>query len=199
MTLVEALIAAFLTTLLGIPCYALLRTNLSALDIVASRSLQADQVREVFRLLGDGTTSFGTTKDTRGFTMVEGLHSRPALPSSWPLRSATVFGQFVMTDGALQVVGDTLSPVLILCRGARNPIPDCAATESRTVQGWLGSDPIVGQSTSNGIQFPATISVTITNPYRAARSIASSFGATQALGITETFRTQFYTMVEANP
>ncbi len=198
-TLVEALFAGLLTMLIGLPCYAILRTNLSALDLVVSRTQQAEQARETFRLLGDGTASFGTGVNARGFTMVEGLHSRSALPTNWKLRSTTATGQFVLPDGNLQASGDLVGPVTIACQGAGIPVPDCTGAETRTIQGWLGSDPVLAQPTANSIQFPASVSISVTNPYRAARSIASPAGAAQGPGITETFRNQFGTMVEASP
>lgn len=187
-TLAETLVAGTLALLLVLPAAEMLsRTNRFA-SSVQSRARQSQEARQVLGLLGDGTAEFGAVPNPRLFRMVEGLRGRAALPQDWPLRSATAPGQFVMTDGDRRVDGDAVAPVEVACTGPGAPIPDCTGTESRSVQGWLGADPVLKQDGRT-----ISVGIAITDPFQARRRNPD------LARITETFRTQFTANVEKNP
>ncbi len=191
-TLIEVMIAGTLSLLLFLPAYAMLNQTTRFADIVQSRFRQSEQARQVLGVLGDGSAQFGTQANARGFALVEGLRSRPTIPTGWPLRQS---GQFTMTDSNnLVVTGDRVPALSVQCTGAGVPIPDCTGTETRAVQGWIGSDPSLVQSSGQTVG----VGISITDPFRAQRLARSP--SKGALGnATETYRTIFSLNVEANP
>lgn len=187
-TLAETVIAGTLGLLLVLPAVEMLSRTYRFVGGMQSRARQSQEARQVLGLLGDGTAVFGTQSNPRGFKMVEGLRSRSGLPASWPLRSSTAPGQFIMTDGSVSIAGDTVAPVQVACRGAAKPIPDCTGTETRSLQGWLGAAPQLTRSDQL-----ISVSIAITDPFQARRSTPDM------ARITETFRTRFTANVERNP
>ena len=185
-TLVEAMIAGTLGLLLVLPGYALLASTYRFADLIESRVHQSEQARQVLSLLGDGTSSAATGTDARGFGLIEGLRSRASIPSPWTLRRS---GQFIMTDGALQITGDAVPALNVQCTAAATPVPDCKGTEARTINGWLGSDPVLSSAAGH----VAAVGIAVTDPFRAQR-VAKYPGM-----VTENFRTLFGLNVEANP
>ena len=198
-TLPEAMIAGALSLVLVLPGYVLLRRTYEVADLMGSRFRLNEQARQAFAVLGNGSIATGTTaggKSARGFGLVEGLRSRchrtsgkpsctAQAPSSASLRSAS---QLVLEDGALSLKGDAISPVAVTCRGLRDPLPDCTVLETRTVQGWLGSNPVLsGQGRTR------SLGITVTDPFRAQR--AGRLPATA----TETYRTMFTLNAESDP
>ena len=191
-TLVEALIAGTLSLCLVIPAYALLNGTYRTATLVDSRFARDAQARQVMTLLGDGSASFGTLKNARGFTMVEGIRSRQSLPSTWSLNSN---GQFVMADTAASsstrapsISGDAVSPITVTCTGSGLPLPGCTAGSTLTTRGWMGANPVLLQ-TGNTV----AVDITVSDPFQAARP-----GQTAA-GVTDTYRTLFNLNVETNP
>lgn len=191
-TLIEAMIAGTLSVLVLFPAYTMLNRTYRFADVIQSRSQQNAQARQVLELLGDGSAAFGTQTNARGFAMVEGLRSRPAIPTGWTLRQAS---QFTMPDSNGMVVsGDQIPSFSVQCSGPGAPVPDCTGAETRNVQGWLGRDPTLVQSSSSTVG----IGITITDPFRAQRLPSTSSSASVS-GATETYRTMFGLNVEANP
>lgn len=191
-TLVEVMVAGTLSLLLFLPAYAMLRQTYRFADIVQSRFRQSEQARQVLGLLGDGSAQFGTQTNARGFAMVEGLRSRPAIPTGWTLRKAS---QFTMSDSnGLVITGDGVAPLSLQCSGPGIPIPDCTGSETRIVQGWVGHDPSLVQSSGQTVG----VGISITDPFRAQR-LAGSPGSGSLGTATETYRTMFGLNVEANP
>lgn len=186
-TLVEVMVAGTMAVLLALPAYALLAATYRFADKVQSRFHQNEQARQVLSLLGDGSAQSGLTANARGYRMVEGLRSRPAIPSSWPLRTA---GQFVMTDSnSLSISGDAVPNLQIQCVAAGIPIPDCKGTGTLTIAGWVGSDPTLAAASPQTVG----VGVSIIDPYRAQR-MAKTPSST-----AESYRTIFGLNVEANP
>lgn len=187
-TLVETLVAGTLALLLVLPAVEMLSRTYRFVGSVQGRARQSQEARQVLGLLGDGTAEFGAQDNPRRFKMVEGLRGRMALPQSWPLRSGTAPGQFVMSDGNVQAAGDTMAAVEVACTSAGVPIPDCTGTEVRSVQGWLGADPKLEQAGRT-----ISVGIAITDPFQARRRDPD------LARITETFRTLFTANVEQNP
>jgi hypothetical protein len=191
-TLPETMIAGALSLVLVLPGYVLLRRTYDVADLMSSRFRLNEQARQAFALLGNG----GGSSDagiTRPFALVEGLRSRcfrasgqppctAQLPSPASLRSAS---QLVLEDN---LRGDSIAPVAITCRGLRDPLPDCTGIETRTVQGWLGSDP-----TLSGQGRTRALGLTVTDPFRAQRAGRLPGSA------TETYRTMFTLNAESDP
>jgi len=99
--------------------------------------------------------------------------------------------EFVFPDGSLTLLGDLFPALNVNCQQAGVPIPDCAGTETRSVQGWMGSDPAItyaGQSTPVST---LDINITVTNPFYALR-------AELPAGATEHYRTMFTLGAEAS-
>ena len=186
-TLVEVMVAGTLSVLMALPAYSLLSATYRFADKVQSRFRQSEEARQVLSLLGDGSVLFGTQNNARGFPMVEGLRSRVAAPAAKTLRLTT---GFVMSDSnGLSIAGDTVPPLQISCSAAAVPIPDCQGTETQTVQGWLGSDPVLVAASPQTVG----VSVSIIDPYRAQR-----MGKAPA-SVAEGYRSIFSLNVEANP
>lgn len=195
-TLPEAMIAGALSLVLVLPGYVLLRRTYDVADLMSSRFRLNEQARQAFVLLGNGGGGSSNTGITRPFALVEGLRSRcfrasgqppctAQLPSPASLRSAS---QLVLEDNALSLRGDSIAPVAITCRGLRDPLPDCTGVETRTVQGWLGSDP-----TLSGQGRTWALGLTVTDPFRAQRAGRLPGSA------TETYRTMFTLNAESDP
>ena len=186
-TLVEVMVAGTMAVLLALPAYALLAATYRFADRVQSRFHQNEQARQVLSLLGDGSAQYGPVANTRGYRGVEGLRSRPAIPTAWPLRSA---GQFVMSDSNnLSISGDALPSLQIQCSAAAVPIPDCQGTETRTMTGWLGSDPTLAAASPQTVG----VNISVVDPYRAQRMVKAP------ASVAEGYRTIFSLNVEANP
>ena len=185
-TLAEVMIAGTLGLLLALPAAEMLSRTYRVVTAIQSRARQSEQARQVLGLLGDGTATFGTQVNPRGFRMVEGLRSRAGLPAPWPLRSDT--GQFIMTDTNVRVVGDTMGRIYVRCRGAADPLPTCTGTETRDLQGWLGAAPQLVQRDKL-----VSVSIAVTDPFQARRN------KPDMARITETFRARFTANIERNP
>jgi type II secretory pathway component PulJ len=206
-TLVEALIAGTLSLCLVIPAYALLSGAYRSATLINSRFQRDAQARQILTLLGEGTASFGTLKNARGFTMVEGIRSRQFLPQiTWNLNSN---GQFVMADTAANIfatppsiAGDAVSSITVTCGGNALPLPGCSTGAKLTTKGWMGADPVLLQTGGTYKQIGGIITqvggtvavdITVSDPFQATRP-----GQTAA-GVTDTYRTLFNLNVEADP
>ncbi len=205
-TLVELLVATTLSLCLVLPAYALLNGTYRTATLVDSRFARDAQARQVMTLLGDGSASFGTLKNARGFTMVEGIRSRAGVSANTAQSSN---GQFVMTDagagllpgvltGVPTLAGDSVPPVTVRCTAAGVPLPSCNAPGSGllgantvTTQGWMGAAPVLTPPPTQGCT--VAVDITVSDPFQAARR-----GQTAA-GVTDTYRTLFGLNVEANP
>lgn len=186
-TLAEVMIAGTLGLLLVLPAAEMLSRTYRVVTAIQSRARQSQEARQVFALLGDGTTvQPGLPENPRKFRMVEGVRSRQALPQPWTLRSDT--GQFVMNDGNVSVAGNTVARVSVTCRGTAVPVPACTGTETRDLQGWLGAAPQVAQ---NGKL--VSVIIDVTDPFQVRRNKPDT------ARVTETFRARFTANVERNP
>jgi type II secretory pathway pseudopilin PulG len=195
-TLVEVMIAGTLACLLALPAMSMLRSTYGFVDAMQSRFRLNDQARQVTALLGDGSallSNAGTSTGSRGLALVESLRSRSVVSGLTPTDTAptgtqlnTSYG-FVLPDGSLTLAGDSFPAVVITCTGVKAPLPDCTGSETRTVQGWLGTTPTIAISGQ-----VAAVGLTLTDPFRAQRAINPS-------SATETYRTMFNLNVEADP
>ena len=190
-TLVEVLIAGTLSLCLVLPAYALLSGSYRTATLINSRFARDAEARQVLGLLGEGTASFGTLSNARGFTMVEGIRSRGALPPIWVLSSN---GQFVMSDTGAgtatppSISGDSVPQTTVRCTAAGIPLPACSGTGAVVTQGWMGASPVLLQTGRS-----VAVDITVSDPFQAARP-----GQTAA-GVSDTYRTVFNLNVEANP
>ncbi len=204
-TVVEVLVAGTLGLGLALPAFALLNGTYRTASLINSRFARDAQARQVLTLLGEGSSSFGTLTDPRGFTMVEGLRSHASIPSPYTLTSN---GQFVMPDvstlGALggglsgsgpTLSGDAVPATTLTCTASGVPLPACSyAGATVSTQGWMGASPTLA---TFGTAAPGTrtvaVEVTVSDPFQAARP-----GRTAA-DVSDTYRTLFNLNVEANP
>ena len=191
-TLVELMVAGTLGLCLVLPAYAVLSGSTRTATLINSRFQRDSQARQVLALLGEGTASFGTLKNARGFTMVEGIRSRKSLPQSWTLDSN---GQFVMSDTAPNfqatppsIAGDSVPATTVTCTGSGVPLPSCTGTGTLATQGWMGASPTL-VATGRTV----AVDITVSDPFQAARR-----GQTAA-GASDTYRTLFNLNVEADP
>lgn len=196
-TLVEAMVAGTIAMLIALPGFHVLRATYLTVEAARSVALTNAAARQTFALLADGTSVSsnvevaqpGAPAGARGFAIVEGLRSRQSAPAGASLRANS---QFTLPDGSFQAMGDTMAPLTIQCTAGATPIPDCTGTESRSVQGWIGSDPVVAPPSAQiGAGQTAAVSVTVTNPFEAQRP----GGAAAA---TEQYRMMFNLNPEAS-
>ncbi len=205
-TVVEVLVAGTLGLGLALPAFALLNGTYRVAALMNSRFARDAEARQVLTLLGEGSSSFGTVTNPRGFTMVEGLRSHASVPSPYTLTSN---GQFVMSDlssvGVFGIIGatgsgptlsgDAVPSTTITCTASGVPVPACNyAGATVTTQGWMGASPTLQ---TFGLFTPGTrtvaVEVTVSDPFQATRP-----GRTAA-DVTDTYRTLFNLNVEANP
>lgn len=208
-TLVEMLVATTLSLCLVLPAYALLNGTFRTATLVNSRFARDAQARQVMTLLGDGSASFSTPQNARGFTMVEGLrsHNRTSVPANM---AQSVNGQFTMSDtssglvaalllGAPTITGDSVPSITVQCTAPGVPLPSCtgpgpgpgSGSSSVTTQGWMGAAPVLTPPPPQGCT--VAVDITVSDPFQAARR-----GQTAA-GVTDTYRTLFGLNVEADP
>lgn len=190
--LAEAVMAGTLMLCLALPGYVMLRRTLGVVDSMQTRFAQNAQARQIASLLADGSLANPSgSSNRRGMPMVEGLHSRNALVSSdLPAGSALRSNyRFVLPDGAtMSVLGDSTTLATIACRAALDPLPDCTGAGNKQVAGWIGADPVLAK-----IGTVASVTATVTSPYRAARA-----NSAVAVG-SEQYRMQFNLNVEVTP
>ena len=187
-TLPEVVIASMMTLMLGLPAFLMLqRTNEFAAATRSRLALNAE-ARQVLTLLGSGSSDLSaitSKKNPDGFTYVEGLRSMQHPPPANSLRSS---GKFTLTDGPNSITGDAFPSQVVQCTGPAKPIPDCTNTEQHTIQGWLGSDPVVSVTGNS-----AAVLLTLTDPFQAQRPRVAAPSA------TERYRTIFNLNAEAQP
>ena len=201
-TLVETMLAGALGLSLALPAYALLNNTYGSATLLNSRFARDAEARQVLALLGEGSSSFGTLTDPRGFTMVEGLRSHASIPSPYTLTSN---GQFVMPDvttiGGLglgfgfglpgsgpSISGDAVPSMTVTCTAAGVPMPACTGTGTVTTQGWMGASPTLLQTGRT-----VAVEITVSDPFQARRQRQT------AANVTDTYRTLFNLNVEAIP
>jgi hypothetical protein len=116
---------------------------------------------------------------------VRGMRSLQSAPVGTSLRSS---GKFVLSDNPLSIAGDSFPPQTVTCTAPAIPIPDCLSTETRSIQGWLGSDPTLSVSGRT-----VNIVSTLTDPFQAQRPNVPAKTA------TERYRSIFILNSEAAP
>ncbi|MBA2587276.1 MAG: prepilin-type N-terminal cleavage/methylation domain-containing protein [Alphaproteobacteria bacterium] len=132
--------------------------------------------RETLNLLMLGGRS--ATTGTDGSKNVYGIIGRNSPPASG-LRS-NYAAQY--TSNNLTLTPDKFAGMTVQCIGAAIPLPDCAATEVKSVQGWVGSDVQINSSTRSMANRTIEITAVITDPFEA--------GAAQSpTQFTEKYRT----------
>lgn len=186
-TLPETLVAGLLMMLVVLPLMPMYSRSLRFIDLMNSRFKLNEQAREVFFVLSDGVRNHSGwgSSSSRGFNLIEGLRSRASAPLGSSLRSGQ---QFQFTDGTLSILGDSVPTLSIACTAAATPVLDCVSTETRTVNGWVGGNPIITASAPF-----VDVAVPLTDAYRAQR------GRLPASSLTEQYRMMFTLGVESNP
>lgn len=192
--LAEMVVAGMLMLCLSLPAYAMLRRTLDVADTMQTRFGQNAQARQVAALLADGSSATQSSANPRGWSLVEGLHSRRGAVATDRPAGSSLRGNysFRLPDGAQLVLqGDSTTQLNVPCFGAGTPFPDCSGTETKQVQGWLGADPVIA-ATGPGATV-ASVTVSLTSPYRAARAQTA---LTAQSVTTEQYRMQFNLNVE---
>lgn len=187
-TLVEVMVAGMLTMLLAIPAFMLLQHANEFAAATRSRFALNAEARQVWTSLGSGSANLsGITNQTDGYGLpyVRGMRSLQSAPVGSSLRSS---GKFVLSDAPLSIAGDSFPSQTVTCTALATPIPDCISTESRSIQGWLGSDPTLSVSGS-----AANVVLTLTDPFQAQRPNVPARTA------TERYRSIFTLNSEAAP
>lgn len=206
-TLVELLVATTLSLCLVLPAYALLNGTFRTATLVNSRFARDAQARQMMTLLGEGSASFGTLQNARGFTMVEGIRYRAGVPANM---AQSANGQFTITDtgagllpgvlsGVPTITGDSVPPITVQCTAPGVPLPSCnppgpgigallGGSGNVTTQGWLGANPVLATQGCT-----VAVDITVSDPFQAARR-----GQTAA-GVSDTYRTLFGLNVEVDP
>jgi hypothetical protein len=162
-TLIEVLSATTAVMVISIPALAMLFQAFEWYDDVQSRLALNRQAREVMYVLADGAKM--SSNGTDATANIYGLHARNVAPAG-PLRSSY---KFQYTSNGLTVTGSELGTMSITCTGVARPLPDCTTTETKTVQGWVGSDVTLNSTTRSVSGRTTEISVVLTDPYEAQR------------------------------
>lgn len=132
--------------------------------------------RETLNLLMLGGVS--STAGTDGSKNLYGINGRSSPPASG-LRSNYAV-QYASNN--LTLSPDKFAALTVQCAGSANPLPDCTASEAKSVQGWLGSDVQVNSSTRSIANRTVEVTTVITDPFQAQ-------AARDATQFTEKYRT----------
>jgi hypothetical protein len=162
-TLMEVLSATTAAMVLSIPALAMLFQSLEWYGSIQNGLAVNRRAREVMYVLADGAKASSNGNDAT--SNIYGLHARSAAPAG-PLRTNY---QFQYTSNGLILGGAELGTMTITCTAAGRPLPDCTGTETKTVQGWVGSDVVLDSTTRSVAGRTTEIAVTLTNPYEAQR------------------------------
>ena len=190
-SLPEVMVAGMLSLLLALPAFGLLRRSYDMADLMQSRFRMNREARQAFALLADGgAATVSGQVNARGFATVEGLRSRQSPSTGSALRAAS---QLVLPDGALTIEGDAITGLTVTCTDTGQPLPGCTGPGSLAVAGWLGQDPVVSLTPSVATSRNVTVSLTVTDPFRAVRARLAPASA------TELYRTIYTLNAEALP
>ena len=122
--------------------------------------------RETLNLLMLGGVSATAGNDAS--KNVYGINGRSSAPASG-LRSNYAV-QYRSNN--LTLSPDKFAPMTVTCTGAATPLPDCVSTETKSVQGWLGSDVQINSATRMVANRTVEVSTVITDPFEAQRGTA---------------------------
>jgi hypothetical protein len=137
------------------------------------------EARQVFDLIGNGAKSPTTGNDLTPY--LYGLRGRNTTPAG-ALRTNYAL-QYPSNN--LTARGDSMAVMTITCTGVAVPLPDCtAANQTKTVSGWIGSDPLLNSATRSSGNRTVEVTVTVTDPFQAQRAVNPAMA-------TETYRTVF--------
>jgi hypothetical protein len=162
-TLFEVLTATTCVMALAVPAAALLYRAFAWSAEIDSQLKLNREAREVSEILLNGGKMGSAGTDTT--TSVYGLRARAAAPAG-TLRSNYVLNY---TSNSFTLSSSNTAPMTVTCKAAGNPLPDCAGTETKAVQGWLGGD-IAMDSTTRSVGSKTTeVTITMVDPYQAQR------------------------------
>jgi prepilin-type N-terminal cleavage/methylation domain-containing protein len=122
--------------------------------------------RETLNLLMLGGVSATAGNDAS--KNVYGINGRSSAPASGLRSNYAVH----YTSNNLTLSPDTFAAMTVTCTGPATPLPDCTGTETKSVQGWLGSDVQINSATRSVANKTVEVSTVITNPFEAQRARA---------------------------
>lgn len=167
-TLIELMMASVITFLLGMVCVSLMQQSSDLRGNVQTRLRLNAQARQAFGVIGEGAVLPAGSTGTDGTRNVYGLHGRYAAQTGSSLRQSY---QLSLPSNGWRFGGDSFASKTITCKGPANPLPDCTtAGTTKTVNGWLGADPVLNQSTRSVRSYTVESTITLTNPNRAVRA-----------------------------
>ena len=163
-SLFEMMTATTVVMVMAVPTTAMLLKTLSWYNEVNSQLASNRQAREVADILLNGGNA--TTNGTDSTTNIYGIRARRLAPTG------TLRSNYVLQYGSNghTLTSATFGTQTVGCKAAGNPLPDCSATESKTVQGWLGSDVSLNSTVRSVNAKTTEVLVTMVNPYQAQRA-----------------------------
>jgi prepilin-type N-terminal cleavage/methylation domain-containing protein len=163
-TLIEVMIASVASMAVIAPAIAVMFNAIDWYAEIQSQITLNREARQAFDLIGNGAKAGTNGNDATPY--LYGVRGRNAAPAG-TLRSNYML-QYQSNN--LTVNGDALASMAVTCTGAGVPLPDCAASQTKTVAGWIGTDLSLNSASRSVVGRTVETVVTISDPFQAKRS-----------------------------
>jgi len=168
-TLMEVMVSTMATAVVIAAASAFLLRFLAWYDELSAKIAMNRHARETYELLSLGGQAGTTGND--GTKNLYGLRERYALPTS-AMRSNYALRY---TSNNLTLMPDLLAGMSITCTGTAAPMPDCSSgSGTKTVTGWLGTDPQTNTSSRSVSGKTVEVTFTVMNPFEIQRAVSPS-------------------------
>lgn len=166
-TLMEVMVSAMAMTVVIAAASGFLLRFLAWYDELSAKIAMNRHARETYDVLSLGGLASTTGND--GTNNIYGLRERFAVP-----------GSSMRTNYAIRYISNnlTLTPDLtagmsITCTGTATPMPDCSAgSGTKTVTGWLGSNPQTNTASRSVSNKTVEVTFSIMNPFEIQRAVS---------------------------
>jgi prepilin-type N-terminal cleavage/methylation domain-containing protein len=177
-TLIEVMIASVASMAVIAPAIAIMFQSFNWYAEIQSQIALNREARQVFDLIGNGAKSVPNGNDGKPY--LYGVHGRKAAPAGTLRSNYTLKYQ----SNNLTTTGDSIASMTVTCTAAGMPLPDCVGGETKTVAGWIGSEPSLNAASRSVTGRTVETMVTISDPFQAQRAPSPAFAS-------QTYRTIF--------
>jgi len=168
-TLMEVMVSTVATAVVIAAASAFLLRFLAWYDELSAKIAMNRHARETYEVFSLGGLAGTTGND--GTKNLYGLRERYAPPAS-SMRSNYALSYI---SNNLTLTPDLLAGMSITCTGTGTPMPDCSSgSGTKTVTGWLGSDPQTNTGSRSVSGKTVEVTFTIMNPFEIQRAVSPS-------------------------
>jgi len=171
-TLMEVMVSTMAMAVVIAAASAFLLRFLAWYDELSAKIAMNRHARETYEVLSLGGLASTTGND--GTKNLYGLRERFAPPTS-SMRSSYSL-RYISNN--LTLTPDLVAGMSITCTGMATPMPDCASgSGTKTVTGWLGSDPQTNTGSRSVSGKTMEVTFTVMNPFEIQRAVSPSLFA----------------------